>query len=551
MSLSVRPLWFLLMPSLLLAQPAPEPDATVAGSETAAMVQQEEGGDANAPAQPPAEPQPEPEPAGTADESGTAGAAAAAEPVAVEKPETSPAPESGTATPAEPAAEQPEPVNAAPAEETPAVPAETDAEGEQPATDSEQRPPASGSAPHRAENIDLKEVVAEPIVPTTAAPAPAEPQSPAEPAAPAAEAAPPAVDDGGPPLVLLENEVPPGTATRLAWSPKESFAGIAAPTPVLVVNGARPGPVLCLTAAIHGDELVGIEIVRRILYEIDPQQLSGALIGVPIVNLQGFHRSSRYLPDRRDLNRFFPGNPNASSAARIAHSFFNEVVLKCDALVDLHTGSFHRTNLPQVRADLGNADVAALSRGFGATVVLQSRGARGSLRRAAVEAGIPTVTLEAGEPLRLDEDAVAHGVKSVQSLLDSLGMLKTRSIWARKAEPVYYKSAWVRASQGGVLMSKVKLGERVRTGDLLGAVTDPITNARHEISSPYNGRVIGMALNQVMMPGFAAYHIGIQATPEEAAETDPDLDDGLDEEEEEEGVAPQQGKVPAAVEDSE
>src|SRR5690606_36201471 len=140
---------------------------------------------------------------------------------------------------------------------------------------------------------------------------------------------------------------------------------------------------------------------------------------------------------------------------RIAHSFFNEVVLKCDALVDLHTGSFHRTNLPQVRADLNNSDVAALSRGFGATVVLQSRGARGSLRRAASEAGIPAVTLEAGEPLRLDEDAVAHGVKSIQSLLDNLGMLKTRSIWSRKAEPVYYKSSWVRTSHGGVLLSNI------------------------------------------------------------------------------------------------
>src|SRR5690606_10179010 len=191
---------------------------------------------------------------------------------------------------------------------------------------------------------------------------------------------------------------------------------------------------------IHGDELNGIEVVRRVLYTVDPAKLNGALIGIPIVNLQGFRRSSRYLPDRRDLNRYFPGNPQGSSAARIAHSLFHEVMAKCDALVDLHTGSFHRTNLPQLRADLTNPDVAALSKGFGATVVLQSRGARGSLRRAAADAGIPAVTMEAGEPMRLQEEAVSHGVKSIESLLDSLGMLKTRSIWSRKVEPVFYKS---------------------------------------------------------------------------------------------------------------
>jgi predicted deacylase len=489
-------LWLLLMPSLLWAQAPPEPVAA-----------------------PTAAPPPSPALPGTSAEE-------ALPPPAAERPaqaETGTAvpPDAGAAIPTEAAADA-EPAPKSESAEQPAA-VEKPRDG---ATD--EAPPAEGGAPHRAENIDLKEVVIDPSMPAFAPAALPEAAAATEPPAPA-EPAPPAADDSTPPLVLLENEVPPATATRLAWSPKESFAGIAAPTPVLVINGARPGPVLCLTAAIHGDELIGIEVVRRLLYAIDPQQLSGALIGVPIVNLQGFRRSSRYLPDRRDLNRYFPGNTHGSSAARIAHSFFNEVMLKCDALVDLHTGSFHRTNLPQVRADLNNADVAALTKGFGATVVLQSVGARGSLRRAAVEAGIPAVTLEAGEPMRLDEEAVSHGVKSIEGLLDSLGMLKTRSRWARRVEPIYYKSTWVRANQGGVLLSRVELGERVRPGDLLGTVTDPITNASHHIVSPHNGRVIGMALNQVMMPGFAAYHIGIQATPEEAAEPDPTLDSGLDE----------------------
>lgn len=144
-----------------------------------------------------------------------------------------------------------------------------------------------------------------------------------------------------PSFAVLGAVVPPATAMRLSWQPNQSSDGLSMPTPILVVNGAQPGPVLCLTAAIHGDELNGIEIVRRVLHGTDPEKLSGTIIGVPIVNLQGFQRSSRYLTDRRDLNRFFPGNPQGSSASRIAYSFFKEIISHCNFLVDLHTGSAH------------------------------------------------------------------------------------------------------------------------------------------------------------------------------------------------------------------
>ena len=319
------------------------------------------------------------------------------------------------------------------------------------------------------------------------------------------------------PLVLLGTEVPPATTTRLAWAPHQSFEGIYSATPVLVVNGKKAGPTLCLTAAIHGDELNGIETVRRVLYDLDAESLSGAVIGVPIVNLQSFRRGSRYLSDRRDLNRFFPGDPNGSSASRIAYSFFNEVVKKCHAIVDLHTGSFYRTNLPQLRADLTNPKVVKMTQGFGSTVVLHSRGAQGTMRRAAVNIGIPTVTLEAGAPMVLDEESVSQSVKGIESLLSQLGMVSKFSLWG-SPEPAYYTSSWQRAQVGGIIFSKVTLGSKVKIGDVLGTVTNPITNVRKEIVSQYNGRVLGMALNQVVQPGFAAYHIGIQAPEERISE---------------------------------
>jgi predicted deacylase len=311
------------------------------------------------------------------------------------------------------------------------------------------------------------------------------------------------------PLELLGQEIAPATAQRLAWSATELFEGVPVSTPVLVVNGAKPGPSLCLTAAVHGDELNGIEIVRRVLHDIDPDKLSGSVIGVPIVNVQGFRRGSRYLPDRRDLNRYFPGNPKGSAAARIAHALFTDVVAHCDALVDLHTGSFERANLPQIRADLRNPDVVTLTLGFGSMVVLHSEPTVGTLRYAATSAGIPAVTVEAGGPSQLELAEVQHGVRGIETLLTTLGMVKKVRLWD-DPEPVYYRSTWVRADNGGILLAAVGLGSKVRRGDLLGTIVDPMSNAQSELRSPYAGRIIGMARNQVVMPGFAAFHVGIQ-----------------------------------------
>ena len=299
-----------------------------------------------------------------------------------------------------------------------------------------------------------------------------------------------------------------GTLERRAWSAGQPLSGLALPTPVLIASGTEPGPTLCLTGAVHGDELNGVEIIRRIMFALDIENLTGTVIAVPIVNLYGFQRNSRYLPDRRDLNRYFPGNPAGSSAARIAYHFFQDVISHCNALIDIHTGSFHRTNLPQLRADLSTPAVAKLSQLFDNFVVLHSLGAVGTLRRAAVKAGIPTVTLEAGEPLYLQPEEVAQGVRGVLSALHGFGLMGKASKVASE-QKVFYESTWLRADQGGVLFSEVRVGDAVKQGDILGSVTDPITNRSSVIRANASGTIIGMALNQMVMPGFAAYHLGL------------------------------------------
>lgn len=328
------------------------------------------------------------------------------------------------------------------------------------------------------------------------------------------------------PLRLLGAVVNPGHRVRLSWTTGQSFSGSVMETPVVVVHGERPGPRLCLTAGTHGDELNGVEVVRRIAYKIEPTELSGTVIAVPIVNLLGFSRGSRYLPDRRDLNRFFPGNVRGSSASRIAASFFEAVIDHCDALVDFHTGSFDRANLPQVRGDLTLPAVVEFTRGFGATAVLHSPGATGMLRTATTRRGIPAVTFEIGAPKHLQPEEIAHGERAIDSLMFKMGMVERRRRWA-EPQAVFYESRWIRANQGGMLFSEVKLGDRVAAGQLLGQVIDPVSNRLADIKAPEDGRIIGMALNQLVLPGFAAYHLGIAASEERVVteaelESDPD-----------------------------
>ncbi|MBW8367405.1 MAG: succinylglutamate desuccinylase/aspartoacylase family protein [Arenimonas sp.] len=331
------------------------------------------------------------------------------------------------------------------------------------------------------------------------------------------------------PLAILDRLVVPGTRLQLEWRPRGGISNAEIASPVVVARGAMAGPVLCLTAGVHGDEINGVEIVRRISHAIDPTRLSGTVIGVPIVNVFGYSRGSRYLPDRRDLNRSFPGTRQGSIASRIADGFFQDIVKHCDMLVDFHTGSFARSNLPQVRADLTNPDVLEFTRGFGATVVLHSPGNRGMLRVAATAVGIPAVTFEAGAPTRLEPAEIAEAVAAIDRLLVKLEMLEDPdaglapptdvaavALEAPEPAPIFLDSRWVRANSGGLLISQVALGQRVLAGQKLGRVINPVTNVQRYILAPVAGRVIGMAQNQAVLPGYAAFHLGTETSEQQA-----------------------------------
>jgi len=316
-----------------------------------------------------------------------------------------------------------------------------------------------------------------------------------------------------PPLEILDESVPPGERVSLELVLSESFGGTPVTTPVSVTRGTSPGPTLCLTGGVHGDEIVGVEIVRRAIDQVDPAQLRGTLIGVPVVNALGFRRGSRYLPDRRDLNRYFPGRPTGSSAARIAYRLFTRVIKHCEVLVDFHSGSFHRANLPQVRANLEDPRLTGLAGWFGAPVVVHSVGRLGTLRQAANAAGINALLYEAGEPLKFDQGSVAGGVEGSERLMEALGMLDS-GLSPVAASDVFRGSHWVRADEGGIFLGERGLGDQVEAGERIGTLTDPFSNEQVEVRSTQGGRVIGRAVDQVVLPGFALYHLGTQRAGE-------------------------------------
>ena len=278
--------------------------------------------------------------------------------------------------------------------------------------------------------------------------------------------------------------------------------------PVHVVNGKTDGPRLFVSAAIHGDELNGVEIIRRLLRLPVLKRIRGTLLAIPIVNVHGFLERSRYLPDRRDLNRSFPGHERGSLASRYANLFMEEIVAQCSHGIDLHTGGLHRSNLPQIRANLEDEATARLAEAFGTPVLIDANIRDGSLRQAAMEQGIPMLLYEAGEALRFDEVAIRAGVNGIVQVMRALGMLPESKRKKQPYHPVLARSSvWVRSPDSGILRAMVSLGTQVDKDTLLGVVADPFGERDVEIRSPYNGIIVGRTNLPLVHEGEALFHL--------------------------------------------
>jgi len=322
--------------------------------------------------------------------------------------------------------------------------------------------------------------------------------------------APPArADEAWGPLVLLERTIKPGERHKFSYQHTRTFEGAFLDTSVFAIRGRRPGPTLCLTALVHGDERNGFEIVRMIFKQTDPNDVSGTLIALPAVNVNGFRTGSRYMPDRRDLNRAFPGGWKGSNTSVVAKLVFDLLKANCDVLVDLHTGSFDRANMPQIRVDLANPKAKDLALRFGAPVIVGGAGPLGSLRREMMEAGIPAIIYEAGLPLRFEPHEIGPGVQGVKNVMIGLGLVAGKASAPTPADRVFSSSRWLRVplQQGGVFYPDKALGTKVAKGDVVAHIEDPFTDESYTVLADASATVIGMAVPQIVFSGYALIHV--------------------------------------------
>ncbi|WP_338024904.1 succinylglutamate desuccinylase/aspartoacylase family protein [Alteromonas antoniana] len=332
----------------------------------------------------------------------------------------------------------------------------------------------------------------------------------------------------GSPITIGGQDVLPGETKKIELEMPPLYTATNMSIPVFVKRGKREGPTMFVSAAIHGDELNGIEIVSRLIRSKSITRLRGTLIAVPMVNVYGVLNQSRYLPDRRDLNRSFPGSKKGSLAGRLANLFFKEVVSKCDVGIDLHTGAIHRSNLPQIRADLDDEDVLEMAKAFGVPVLLNAEIREGSLREAASEDGVKILLYEAGQALRYDEFSIRAGVRGIINTMRHLGMLNKRQSKGHDINRfIARQSGWVRAPESGFVTHLAQLGDHVSKGDRLASVADPYGNVVSTILSPADGVIIGKQNIPLTQEGEAIYHIAYFKEPDTVAEHVELLQDNL------------------------
>lgn len=323
-----------------------------------------------------------------------------------------------------------------------------------------------------------------------------------------------------PPFAIANASIEPGNRSLVNLLVSKLANHTPVTLPVHVIHGRSPGPTMFVSAAIHGDELNGVEIIRRLLRVLDPESLSGTLLAVPIVNAYGFIGRSRYLPDRRDLNRSFPGSPRGSLAARIANLLLTEIVARSQIGIDLHTAAIHRVNLPQIRCEFKRKPrLRELSAAFGAPVILESGERAGSLRKSARELGVDVLVYEGGEGLRFDEFAITAGVDGIIGVMREIGMLQPSFAANRQiAQPSMFAnaSAWVRAPEGGILRTVARIGVNVAENDVMGYVASPYEDLDVPVFAPRDGIVVGCTTLPIVNLGDALFHIAWSSDAEAA-----------------------------------
>lgn len=309
-------------------------------------------------------------------------------------------------------------------------------------------------------------------------------------------------------LRIGEFDILPGEKRKINLPVAKLYTDADVSLPVQIIRGKKPGPVIFISAAVHGDELNGIEIIRRLITQKTFKILRGTVIAVPMVNVYGVVNQSRYMPDRRDLNRCFPGSAKGSLAGRVAYKFVNEIVQHCDYGIDLHTGAIHRSNLPQIRADISDPETKTLAEVFGVPVILNSNLVDGSLREAAVEHKTKVLLYEAGEALRFDELSIRAGIKGILNVLHHLNMMRKQTSKKKKIAPfIANSSGWVRANASGIVHNKVYLGDLIKKDDLLAEIGSPYGKVIEVVRATRSGILIGKQNIPLVQEGEAMFHI--------------------------------------------
>jgi predicted deacylase len=315
-------------------------------------------------------------------------------------------------------------------------------------------------------------------------------------------------------LPIGEHIIKPGETRQLEIPVAKLYTDTDVFIPVHVIRSKKPGPIVFVSAAVHGDELNGVEIVRRLIQSKSLKISAGSLILIPMVNVYGVLNQSRYMPDRRDLNRSFPGSKKGSLAGRVAHILLEEIIKHCDYGIDLHTGAIHRSNLPQIRADLSDPETEALAMEFGASVVLNANLRDGSLRQTSIESGTRILLYEAGQALRFDELSIRVGVRGVLNVITQLGLLKRRRKHKVFEPYIANDSAWVRANSSGIVSDLKKLGDRVRKGDALAEIGGPFGDVLDTVTANKAGIIIGKQNIPLAQEGDAMFHIAFFEEPD-------------------------------------